>query len=70
MSADFKNDFPKTQTGFQIPKSGNGRWIFPETEPVLTWKIGERQPQFLAVLKLLVAQNLRKILKLKQFRIL
>ena len=31
---------------------------FSETEPVLTWKIGERQSQFLAVLKLLVAQNL------------
>ena len=39
-------------------RAGNGRWIFSETEPVLTWKIGERQPQFLAVLKLLVAQNL------------
>ena len=49
MKADFKSDFSKTQTCFQKPKSGKKN--LPETESVLTWKIGERQPLFLAVLK-------------------
>ena len=34
MKADFKSDFSKTQTSFQNPRVGNGRWIFPETESV------------------------------------
>ena len=50
--------FQKLKPASKNLRAGNGRWIFSETEPVLTWKIGERQPQFLAVLKLLVAQNL------------
>ena len=50
--------FQKLKLASKYLRAGNGRWIFFETEPVLIWKIGERQPQFLAVLKLLVAQNL------------
>lgn len=50
--------FQKLKLASKYLRAGNGRWIFSETEPVLTWRIIERQPQFLAVLKLLVAQNL------------
>ena len=33
---------------------GIERWIFPETESVLTWIIAERQPPLLTVLKFLI----------------
>ena len=46
--------FQKLKPASKNPRAGNRRWIFPETESVLTWKIGERQPLFLAVLKFVV----------------
>ena len=54
MKADFKSDFSKTQTSSKNLRVENERWIFPETESVLTWIIAERQPPFLAVLKFLI----------------
>ena len=46
--------FQKLKPASENPRAGNRRWIFPETESVLTWEIGERQPLFLAVLKFVV----------------
>ena len=54
MKADFKSDFSKTQTSSKNLRVENERWIFPETESVLTWIIAERQPPLLAVLKFLI----------------
>ena len=47
MKADFKSDFfKKLKPASKNPRTENRRWISPETESVLTWKIGERQPLF------------------------
>ena len=46
--------FQKLKPASKNPRAGNRRWIFPEKESVLTWKIGVRQPLFLAVLKFVV----------------
>ena len=46
--------FQKLKPASKNPRAGNRRWIFPETESVLTWEIGERQLLFLAVLKFVV----------------
>ena len=51
---DYSDDFSKFKLASKNPRTGNRRWISPETESVLTWKTGERQPLFLAVLKFLV----------------
>ena len=52
--------FQKLKPASKNPRAGNRRWIFPETESVLTWKIGERQPLFLAVLKFVVEVPFQK----------
>ena len=46
-----KADFQKLKRVSKNPRAGKRIWNLPETESVLTWKIGERQPLFLAVLK-------------------
>ena len=43
--------FQKLKPVSKNPRAGKRICNLPETESVLTWKIGERKPLFLAVLK-------------------
>ena len=52
--------FQKLKPAFKNPRAVNRRWVFPETESVLTWKISERQPLSLAVLKFTVEVSFEK----------
>ena len=46
--------FQKLKPASKNLRVGIERWIFPETESVLTWIIAERQPPLLTVLKFLI----------------